>query len=162
MCEDVIANGGSFARDPLWTAIEAAGRCATTDPRTLLDSMRERLGQYLAALTDRRFQGIRWSGPESCQIIAAQGAALELEALPLADQDVIYIGLRLALAEKVAAVSRRPLLVDEPSVLVDGAHRGLFIKMLKSLGATTQVVVRAFDAPPASAVDHVARVGAAA
>jgi hypothetical protein len=145
--------------DPLMAAIDAAAGMAQTDSRVLLESFRERLSQYFAALTDRRFTGVRIVGPGQCHVVAATGASGPLGGLPAPDQDLIYVALRLGLAERVAGPAKRPILVDEPSVLVDGNHRGLFVKMLQTLGAATQVVVRAFEPPPPGAVDHVASAG---
>jgi DNA repair exonuclease SbcCD ATPase subunit len=158
LCEDAVANEAKAPSDPLQAAVEAAALYAVSDPRVLLETLRERLGQYLAALTGRRFVGIRVASGQY-HVVASNGAAGPLSGLPEADRDVVYIALRLALAERVAAPARRPIFFDEPSVLVDAAHRGLFVKMLKSLGAMTQVVVRAFDAPPAGVVDNIARLG---
>ena len=115
--------------------------------------------QYLAALTDRRFTGVKPIAPGVYHPIALNGASGPLTGLPPADRDLIYLAVRLALAERGAVTLKLPLVVDEPTYLVVAAHRALFVRMLKALAAQTQIVVRAFDAPPPGIVDHVAGPG---
>jgi uncharacterized protein YhaN len=145
--------------DPLAAAIESASELAGQEVKPLLEGFKDRIAQYFAALTDGRFVGVRYTGTGQTQVVAGNGASGPLATLPPVDQDLIYLALRLALAERVAAAAKRPIVVDDPSVVIDDAHRLLFLKMLKALGATTQVIVRAFEAPPAGVVDHVASAG---
>lgn len=154
-CEGVLDDGGPV--DPLPAAIEGVAAFAGLHPKALIDGLRDRLAQYLSALTDRRFIGVLPLGPGNYQIIAHGGASGPLLGLPPADRDLIYVAVRLALAERAAGPAKLPLFFDEPTLLVGAAHAALLVKMLKALGAVTQVVVRAFEPPPAGAVDHVAR-----
>jgi DNA repair exonuclease SbcCD ATPase subunit len=142
--------------DPLATAVETAAAMSGVDPPTLLESFRDRTAQYLSALTDRRFIGVQAIAPGQCHVVAANGAAGPMDGLPPADRDLILVAVRVALAERVGAATRRPIVFDEPTLLVDPARAGLLVQMLKALAAQTQVIVRAFDAPPPGVVDHVA------
>lgn len=161
LCEELVPSERAEARDVLLVAFERAARVAGTDPARLHESMKERLRQYLAALTDKRFVGVKPAGA-AVHPVAASGASGPLTGLAPADRDAIYVAVRLALAERVAATAKLPLLVDDPALLVDPAHRALFVKMLKSLGALTQVLVRSPQEPPAGVADHVAHPVSAA
>jgi hypothetical protein len=155
------ALGGGAARDPLAGAIRAAAEAAGTSPHQLLDGFSPRLGQYISALTDRRWTGLTMVTPDQYQLVSASQPAAPLGTLPPAERDLVWIAVRLAVAERVASVCKRPLLVDEPSVLVDAAHRGLLLKMLRGVGTLTQVIIRTYEAPQANTVDHIAQIGAA-
>lgn len=155
-CEELLGGRAADA-DPLAGPIELGAQLAGTTPPVLVDSFKERLAQYLGALTDRRFVGVRPVSPGVCHVLAQGGASGPISGLPPADRDLVFLGVRLALAERLGGPAKLPLVFDEPSLLVDGNHRGLFVKMLKALGGATQVLVRAYDAPPPGIVDHVAR-----
>lgn len=158
--EEVAASGLGEVEDPLPIAIERASALVRLAPPAFLESFKDRLAQYLGALTDNRFVGVRALSPGNYHVIAANGAAGPLSGLPMHDRDLIYVAVRLGLCERIAAPSKFPVLFDDPAQLVDVPHRGLFVKMLRALGALTQVLVRTPEAPPASAVDHIAAPGA--
>jgi len=163
-CEEVLgtrAQGGAEQSDPLAEPIDRAAALARTDPRTLLDGFRDRISQYLSALTDHRWTGVRAGTPGPYLVAGASGMPVPMSALPPPDRDLVWIATRLALAERVAAPAALPLVVDDPSLLAAMESRGLLVRMLHSLGSMTQVVVRAREEPPASVVDRVARPAAA-
>ncbi len=148
---------GAAAVDPLAAPIERGAQVTGLLPPALLESFKERLAQYLVALTDRRFVALKAISPGVYHVVAASGASGPVSGLPPSDRDLILVALRLALFERLGVPLKLPLIVDEPSRLVDAPHRALFVKMLKALGGSTQVLVRAFEAPPAGVVDHVAQ-----
>jgi hypothetical protein len=154
------ALGGGSTRDPFMGAIRAAAEAAGTSTHQLLEGFGPRLGQYISALSDRRWTGLTLIGADQFQLSSAAQPAVSLGALASTDRDLIWLAVRLAMAERVASVSKRPLLVDEPSALIDAPHRALFLKMLRGVGTLTQVIVRTFEAPPTGSVDHVAQIGA--
>lgn len=144
--------------DLLAKVVEGSAVLVGAPPPAFVESIRERLAQYLGALTDQRFVGVKAIGPGVCHVVAASGGSGPLAGLPVPDQDAIMVAVRLTLAEKLGVPAKMPVFVDEPTLVVDAAHRGVFVKMLRALGTQTQVVVKAFEAPPAGVVDHVARV----
>lgn len=148
--------------DLLALAVETAAAIVGAPPPQFLESFRDRMAQYMAALTDNRFIGVQALAPGQCHVVAANGAAGPMDGLPPADRDLIYVAARLALAERVGAPTRRPIVFDEPTLLVDPARAGLLVQMLKALAPQTQILVRAFDAPPAGVVDNVASAAATA
>lgn len=153
-CEDAV-QAAAGEPDPLPDAIERTAELVGADPRAVLEQLRDRLAQYLGALTDRRFVGLKPIAPGVCHAVAANGASGPLNGLPPADRDLIVVAVRLALAERGAALLALPLVLDEPTLLIDAAHRPLLVRMLKTLAAQTQIVVRAYEAPPPGIVDHV-------
>ncbi len=159
VCEEVLGLT-STVDDPLAAPIARAAEATGSQVTDLLRGLGQRLGQYLVALTDRRFVAVepRESG---FNVVAAGGAKGPIGGLSPADRDLVVLGVRLALAERLAGALKLPVLVDEPSVMVDTSHRALFVKMLKALGSSTQVLVRAFEAPPPGVVDHLVAVGRA-
>lgn len=144
--------------DLLAKVVEGSAVLVGAPPPAFVESIRERLAQYLGALTDQRFVSVNAIGPGVCHVVAATGGSGPLAGLPVPDQDAIMVAVRLTLAERLGVPAKMPVFVDEPTLIVDAAHRGVFVKMLRALGAQTQVVVKAFEAPPAGVVDHVARV----
>lgn len=144
--------------EPLAALVEGASILCGMAPPALVEAMKERIAQYLAALTDRRFIGVRALAPGVCHVVAVSGGAGPLAGLPESEQDAIMVALQLAFAERLGGPAKMPLVVDEPSLLVPPANRMVFVRMLKALGTLTQVLVRAFDAPPPGLVDHVAQV----
>lgn len=142
--------------DPLASVVESASLLCGMPPPAFVDSCKDRLAQYLSALTEQRFVGVLAIAPGVCHVVGASGASGPLSGLPAAHQDAIMVAVKLTFAERLGAPAEMPLFVDEPSLLVPAPHRMVFVKMLKALGTLTQVVIRAFDPPPPGLVDHVA------
>lgn len=107
-----------------------------------------RIDQYLSALA-RDLKTVRFDvrGTATFGTGAATGVRFgdksELRLAELADPRGIRaeIALQLALIEVATAVSRVPVLVDDPMLDQDAATRGIFAKMLQYAGAVTQVLV---------------------
>lgn len=160
VCEAMVADGAGL--DPLPEIVDPTATLLGTDPRALLESVRDRLAQYLGALTDRRFVGVLRLAHGEYHVVATGGAHGPMDGIAPSDRDLVCVAVRLALFERVLAAGRLPLVVDLPSQLVDPAHQALFLKMLKSLSQRAQVLVCASNVPPAGFADTVAVAGAPA
>ena len=69
--------------------------------------------------------------------------------LPSPLRDLVYVGLRLALLERVAGYKRLPIVVDDSFGILDLPKRVLIGKMLKGIGTQTQVIHRRRAGDPA-------------
>ena len=137
-----LQGGGGLAGDyedpcPAWLA--AAASLVQSDIPSVVALMRERLTQYLAALTDKRYLGVDFSPTGAATVLAVSGA-VPAGNLPGRDLDLLYLALRLTFAEKVAAKERIPLLIEGTPSGVEPAKAGLLARMLKHLGTHTQVL----------------------
>jgi hypothetical protein len=96
--------------------------------------------QYLTALADRRYHGadIDKDGKVS---LHAPGRKVLLGDVGGKDVDLWYLALRLTIAEKYAARSRLPVVIEDGlSGIVEDSKLPLLNRMLKHLGTLTQVL----------------------
>lgn len=165
-CEEALSGAGGRAgwdpSDVLRPMVELAAQAVRVPVLPFMEGIRQRLAQYIAALTDNRFVGVRPGPQGSWHVVAASGASGPMSGLQPADRDLVFVGVRLAVVERVVVPLGLPLVFDEPSLLVDAPHRGLLVRMLKTLSAGTQVMVRAAAVPPPGVVDRVVHAGTAA
>ncbi|MBE2249190.1 MAG: chromosome segregation protein SMC [Myxococcus sp.] len=136
--------------DPCPAPMALACEIFSTDPSTLWGVLRDRCVQYLVALTDKRYHAVDLDA-HGRATVQAPGRAIAAGELPAKDLDLLYLALRLTLAEKAGAQTRLPVLIEDAfGGVIDPAKQGLFARMLKHIGTLTQVlhVIGASQPPP--------------
>lgn len=132
--------------DPTPILLDRLGDVFHAPGEERFEGMAPRLGQYLAALTDRAFAGAALKG-RGLVLQRTSGESVPWDALDLPTRDRVYRALRLAFAEAALAAEPQPLLFDGFFADLPAAQRPLVRKMLHFLGARTQVLHQ--DAEPA-------------
>ncbi len=129
-----------LVEDPVPGLMKAGADLFHKDVPTLWALLKERCGQYIAALTDRRYHGLEVDMSGKAKAVAP-GRTVPIGEVPPKDVDLIWIGLRLTLAEKYAAISKVPLVVEDAFAgTIEDAKAPLLQRMLKHLGTQTQVL----------------------
>lgn len=136
---DGEAGPAELLEDPSPALLNQAADLLAVDLFATMTALKERCGQYLTALTDRRYQGVEWD-KEGKGFLLGAGKRTPVGELPPADVDLYYLSLRLTVVEKVSARVKLPLLLDEAFVGVDEKKLPLLGRMLKHLGSLTQVL----------------------
>lgn len=136
-------------------AVDRACEILGTTAAELWPPLGPRLGSYLTALTDKRIVAGRPDATGALLLQAADGRMGPWATLPQPMKDQSWVALRLALLERVVAVKKLPVVVDDAFASFDPARRALLGKMLKALSAQTQVVHRLPEAPAPGLFDHV-------
>jgi hypothetical protein len=129
---------GDF-EDPSPALLAAAANLLGTDVPTVCGLLRDRLPQYLAALTDKRYLGVEFSATGAATVISVTGKT-PAGNLPGRDLDLLFVALRLTLAEKAAAKVKAPLIIEGIPPGIEEPKTGLLGRMLKHLGTHTQVL----------------------
>lgn len=110
-----------------------------TDVPTLATAVKDRIAQYLAALTDRRLVGVEFDTTGKATAVNAQGQRVPATSLAPRDADILYLATRLTLIERVSARQKLPFLIED-ALPVDDAKHALMARMVKHIGTLTQVV----------------------
>ncbi len=135
----VETGGGVQFEDPGPVLFTQAADLLQTDVGSLAAAVRDRCGQYVAALCERRYVGIEFDPHGRASLLNAQGK-VPASALPAKDVDLYFLALRMTLVERLSAKGKIPLLIEDLSGLVDEPRVPLFGRMLKHLGTLTQVI----------------------
>lgn len=138
--------------DPCPGAMQLACEIFSADVGTLWGVMRDRCVQYLVALSDKRYHGVDLDA-EGSATVQAPGRSIVAGELPAKDLDLLYLALRLTIAEKAGAQTKLPLLIEDAfGGVIDASKQSLFARMLKHIGTLTQVlhVIGASQTPPAA------------
>jgi hypothetical protein len=126
--------------DPTPALLVLATDLFHTDVPSLWSVLRDRVVQYLAALTDRRYHGVDVT-PDGHATLQAPGRELKAGELPGKDLDLYYFALRLTLIEKSAPQAKQPVVIEDTfNTVLDAAKQPLFGRMVKHLGTLTQVL----------------------
>ena len=133
---------------------ERAAELLACDPPSLWAQVAPRFGTYLTALTDKRIVSGRHDGTQLL-VVAVDGRSGPYHTLPQPLRDQVYVALRLALLERVVAVKKMPVVIDDMFATFDPPKKVLVHKMLKGLSAQTQVLHRMTEQPPPGLFDHV-------
>ncbi len=132
--------GGPTFDDPTPALMIVGADLFATDIPSLWGVLRDRAIQYLGALTDRRYHGIEVDKDGKAYVMAP-GRDLPATELPGRDLDLLYLALRLTMAEKSAPNTRYPfILEDSLSSILDPAKQPLLGRMLRHIGTLTQVL----------------------
>ncbi len=105
----------------------------------LAEAIGERAGQFFAALTEKRFSGLELEPRGRAQAVAP-GRAVPAGALEERDLDLLYLALKLSLAERAAGVEKVPLVMDEPFAALEPAVQQVLVRALKVIASQTQVI----------------------
>ncbi|MCU0696194.1 MAG: chromosome segregation protein SMC [Myxococcaceae bacterium] len=126
--------------DPCPAPMRLACEIFSADLPTLWGVMRDRCVQYLVALTDKRYHAIDLDAAGRATV-HAPGRTVPAGELPAKDLDLLYLALRLTLAEKAGAQTKLPVLIEDAfGGVIDTPKQALFARMLKHIGTLTQVV----------------------
>ncbi|RMG15395.1 MAG: hypothetical protein D6729_12435 [Deltaproteobacteria bacterium] len=117
-----------------------------TDGHAVVQGFAERLGQYLSALTNRAWLGAQFDGKGALELRSAVGGrTCSWQELSDVDRDLVFLALRLALAEAVLRKAPMPLFVEDPFGELDAARQGLVLKMVHYLAGLSQVILQSSD-----------------
>ncbi|MDQ3265046.1 MAG: chromosome segregation protein SMC [Myxococcota bacterium] len=130
---------GEPLEDPCGPLLSAAADLLQSDLPTLAAGAKDRIAQYLAALSDRRVMGVEFDLTGRATALLAGGARSAAGALPPRDLDLLYLSLRLTLIEKVSARQKVPVLIED-GLAVEESKYPLLARMIKHLGTLTQVI----------------------
>lgn len=136
--------------DPCPAPMQLACEIFSSDLPTLWGVVRDRCVQYLTALSDKRYHGVDLD-VDGRATVHAPGRSIAAGELPAKDLDLLYLALRLTLAEKAGGQTKLPLLIEDAfGGVIDVNKQGLFARMLKHIGTLTQVlhVIGASQQPP--------------
>lgn len=144
----LVAVGGSFDAapsgpskdDPTPKLLTAAQELfAGASLGALGATLRERVSQYIAALTDRRYTGVEIDAQGGAQLVAP-GRTVRAGQLEDLDLDLLYIALKLTVVERYAPLGKPVLVLEEPFLGLEDAKLALLSRMLKHIGGMTQVL----------------------
>ena len=117
--------------------------------------MSARLTAYLQALTDRRVVSGKPDDKGTLVFAAPDGRTGSYMTLPPPLRDLVYVGVRLALIERVSGYKRLPVVIDDAFGILEAPKRALIAKMLKGIGTQAQVIHRVAEPPPPGTADLV-------
>ncbi len=118
---------------------EAAEIFAMT-PAMLLQTVRERSGQFVAALTERRFGAPSYAPDGGVSLARPAGDPVPFARLPADDQRACLWALRLVLSERLLSGRKLFLLLDEETSGLDSARCQLVARMAQALSKHGQVI----------------------
>lgn len=130
---------GEAFDDPAPALLSLAADLLQLDAASLGAGLGERCAQYLAALTDRRCLGVELDQAGRSSVMVS-GKKTPAGALPPTDLDLMFLALRLTLAEKLSPRLKVPLLLEDALGFVEPPKQSMVGKMLRQLGALTQVL----------------------
>ncbi len=125
--------------DPAPALLRHASDLFTSDVTSAAATVRDRLAQYLSALTDRRCTAVDFDRDGRATVTTAQGP-VPAGLLPPRDLDLLQLALKLTVIEKHCARFKVPVLIDDGFASVDEAKLPLLARMLKHVGTITQVL----------------------
>ena len=135
-----IPAAGSEGSDDFTPAlVGAAADLLAIDIPTLAARIAERCGQYLTALTDRRVEGLDISH-QGQGMARVGGKQVPVGQVDPRDLDWVWLGLRLSLLERLVTHEPLPVLLEDMATGMDEARLPMLGRMLKGLGAGTQLL----------------------
>jgi len=133
--------------------LEHAAELLAVDRHEIGGRLGPRVGQYLAALTDRPAPDVELSSTSGLRCGGARWTDL-----PEGDRALALLSLHLALVEQVTAVRRLPVIYDDPFGFLGEAQRQRIVRVLHGLGKRTQVIHRTRLESMVQGADAVAEV----
>jgi hypothetical protein len=119
--------------------VGAAADLLATDVPTLAGRIAERCAQYTSALTDRRVEGIEIT--HDGQGLARVGSKrVPVGQVDSRDVDWVWLALRLTLLERLVSHEPMPVLLEDLATGMDETRLPMLGRMLKALGAGTQLL----------------------
>jgi uncharacterized protein YhaN len=128
--------------DPCQIMVKAAEDLFLTGRERLEQTLGPRAGQYIAALTNQAHPQLIFGPGGVIQCMdASSGGAVDFSMLPATTQDLVYLGLKLAIIELYSRQQPVPFLLDDPFKAVAPDRHELLGRMLAELGKYTQVIL---------------------
>jgi hypothetical protein len=124
--------------DPFPAVLKLASDLWQTDVPTIGAQLKDRAGQYLAALTDKRYVAYEFDKDGRGALLGAAGGKMPAGSLTPGDLDLAYLALRLTIAEK--SQGAMPLVIEDAVEAIPAAKQPLIGKMIKQLSSQTQVL----------------------
>jgi hypothetical protein len=113
-----------------------------TDVASIGQQIATRCSQYIAALTGQEYSQVVFDEAGSVECVqAATGATIGFSQLPVAIQDIVYIGIKFSILEAYCRQRSVPVFLDDPFKGVPQAMHELLGRMLAVIGKSTQVVL---------------------
>ncbi len=138
---------GAALEDPAPRVLALAADAAYVDVAEVAAAVKGRAGQYLTALSDRRWTGVELDGLGRARLLGPAGPVPAGE-VGGADADLLYVALRLTLVEWLAQRVRVPLVIEAGAAGLGEARHLLLGKMLKQLSQAPQVQVQVLHVSP--------------
>ncbi len=137
---DAAASTDSM-EDPVPTLLRLGVDLFGHEPAAFLSVIKNRWVQYLSALTDKRYVEVEIDRQGGATVVDGQGKKTPAGQLPPRDVDVLYLSLKLTIAEKFnGGAAKVPIVVEDVHGAIDPGKHALFAKMIKFLGTVTQVL----------------------
>jgi hypothetical protein len=143
--------------DPIPAVLNPAADLLALDIPGVMALVSERWAQYAAALTERRVEHLEVD-TSGHAFVATQSRRISVGELSARDLDWVYLALRLTIIEKAVAQQPLTVLLEDLAPALDEARLPLLGRMLKHLGALTQVLHVTGHAVFSSASDGSANV----
>ena len=145
------------AGDPLRALARARGRGARRRARPrAARAVAAKASQALAGLSFQRLQALQVDERGNARRSQAGGRAVPAATLPLADRDLVYLALKLALLEQALAAGKAVAIADDAFAgLSDGARR-FAARLLKQIARPGQLLHATADPAFREAADHAA------
>jgi hypothetical protein len=103
--------------------------------------IQQRVGQIITALSDGRFNGVRFSGTGEVRVVdAAAEEEIPFGNLPAGDRDIAFLSVKIALVEAICRKQKAPVIFDRGLDGFPDAKAPLLLKMMQFLAGMTQVV----------------------
>jgi hypothetical protein len=155
---EMALEGDRPAGDSGAILLNQAGELFAMSPAMVLQTIRERLTQYLGAFSNRRFSSVSFAPDGQLLMLTPTAASTAFGQLAEFEQHAALMALRLCLAERYLASHRLFMLIDERSDGLDQQRRELCAKLLKGLSRFGQVLW--LGQQGASVADHVVKLSA--
>ena len=141
--------------DPLSTLVDRAAAEVGASPIALLRGVTAKASQALAGLSVERLEAVV-ADERGNLAVQVSGRAVPAATLPLADRDLVYLALKLALLEQALAAGNAVSIVDDAFAgLSDGARR-FAARLLKQIARPGQLLHATADPSFREAADHAA------
>ncbi|MEO1339201.1 MAG: hypothetical protein AAFV29_26395, partial [Myxococcota bacterium] len=108
---------------------------------SLEQSLGPRLGEYLAAFTDKQFRRATFGPRGEVSVAPKAGDFIRYAELQGETLDLVDAAIKMALVEMVVRDFRIPVFFDDPFTAFPPQRRKLFGQMIAYLGRATQVIV---------------------
>ena len=97
--------------------------------------------EYMAFLTDDRYQEIRVDEKLRASTGRGDGRLLNEQRLSSGTRDQLYLALRLAICDTLEQTQAVPLILDDPFITSDDARTTCGVELLRRLGRQRQIIL---------------------
>lgn len=137
---EAVSTEAETFEDPIPALMMLGADLFGTDITSLWAQMKDRVAQYVGALSDRRYHAVEVE-KDGRAFALAPGRRVAFNELPGKDLDLLYVAIRLTLVEKYSAKGKVIFVIEDVfGLLLEEAKLSLLGRMLKHLGTLTQVL----------------------